>query len=302
MAGQIVSPILGPGRTGALAILGRAWFAFRRWPILPGIVLLVLVVTGVFAPLLAPHDPNLQDLMLRNAPPAWYPDGTSAHLLGADHVGRDVLSRVVFGARVSLLVVAVSMTSGILLGTAAGLIAGYLGGLADELIMRTVDVWMALPFVLIALVAVIVMGPSLALIMTLLAMFTWAGFVRFVRGEVLSLRERDYVALAKVAGCSTTRIMLFHILPGVTNTIIVVATLRVGTLILTEATLSFVGAGIPPPTPAWGLMVSEERAYITTAWWSAFFPGLAIFLVVMSLNFLGDWLRDRLDPRLRQQS
>ena len=166
--------------------------------------------------------------------------------------------------------------------------------------MRLVDVWMALPFVLLALVAVIVLGASLGLVIALLALFTWSSFVRFVRAEVLSLRERDYVALTRVAGCSTTRIILRHILPGVANTIIVITTLRVGQLILTEATLSFIGAGIPSPTPAWGLMVAEERSYIVTAWWSAFFPGLAIFLVVMSLNFMGDWMRDRFDPRLRQ--
>jgi peptide/nickel transport system permease protein len=195
---------------------------------------------------------------------------------------------------------AISLTSGVLLGTALGLIAGYVGGIVDELIMRIVDVWLALPFVLLALVAVILFGASLGLIMILLALFTWASFVRFVRAEVLSLRERDYVALAKVAGASTARIILIHILPGVANTIIVISTLRVGQLILTEATLSFIGAGIPAPTPAWGLMVAEERTYIVTAWWSAFFPGLAIFLVVMSLNFMGDWMRDHFDPRLRQ--
>ena len=289
-------------------ISSKVWQVLTRWPILPIIVLMLLVVAGLFAPLVAPADPLKQELTLRNAPPFWYTEYWSnqdefkatTRLLGADHVGRDVLSRVIHGARISLQVMAVSLTTGVIIGTSLGLLAGYLGGLADELIMRMVDVWLALPFVLLALVAVIVFGGSLLLVMILLALFTWASFVRFVRGEVLSLKERDYVALARIAGASTTRIVLRHILPGVMNTVIVVTTLRVGQLILTEATLSFIGAGIPAPTPAWGLIISEGRSYVTTAWWSTFFPGLAIFLVVMSLNFLGDWMRDRFDPRLRQ--
>ena len=215
-------------------------------------------------------------------------------------MGRDVLSRIIHGARVSLMVVAVATITGVFVGTTLGLVAGYFGGVIDELIMRIVDIWFALPFLLIALIAVILFGASLGLILALLALLTWASLVRFVRAEVLSLKERDYVALAKVAGASHVRIILRHILPGVSNTVIVVTTLHVGGLILAEATLSFVGAGIPSPTPAWGLMVSEARAYLSTAWWIALFPGLAIFLVVTSFNFLGDWLRDRLDPRLRQ--
>ena len=290
--------------------LGMVWYALRRWPILPLIVLALLVIAGLFAPQIAPQDPYKQHLALRNAPPFWYTEywaeqdkfAATDRLLGADHVGRDVLSRIIHGARVSLQVLAVSLTTGVIIGASLGLVAGYMGGFADEFIMRLVDVWLALPFVLIALVAVIVLGASLWLVMGLLAMFTWASFVRYVRGEVLSLKERDYVALAKVAGASNARIILRHILPGVLNTIIVITTLRVGQLILTEATLSFIGAGIPAPTPAWGLIVSEGRSYVTTAWWSTFFPGLAIFLVVMSLNFLGDWMRDRFDPRLRQLS
>ena len=276
------------------------WHGLRRWPIIPVAVLIALVVTGTFAPQIAPHDPLEQDLLLRNAPPFWHSEGTSMRILGGDHVGRDVLSRIVHGARISLIVVAVATVTGMLVGTTLGLIAGYLGGLVDELIMRMVDVWLALPFLLIALVAVILWGASLGLIIALLALLTWASLVRFVRAEVLSLKERDYVALAKVAGASNSRILIRHILPGIINTVIVVTTLHVGGLILAEATLSFVGAGIPAPTPAWGLMVSEARAHVSTAWWGAVFPGVAMFLVVMPLNFLGDWLRDRLDPRLRQ--
>ena len=215
-------------------------------------------------------------------------------------MGRDVFSRVVHGARISLLVTVISLSTGLTVGTMLGLVAGYMGGHVDEVVMRIVDVWYALPFLLLALVAAIVFGSSFTLVMVLLALLAWSAFVRNVRAEVLTLKERDYVALARVAGASNLRIIRKHLLPGVTNTILVIATLRVGQLILAEASLSFLGAGIPSPTPAWGLMISEGRDYAQTAWWTNVFPGSAIFLVVLSLNFLGDWLRDRLDPRLRQ--
>ena len=222
------------------------------------------------------------------------------HILGGDHIGRDLLSRIIHGARVSLTVTAISLTSGLLVGVSMGLVAGYFGGLLDEAIMRITDVWLGLPFILIAIVVVISLGQTMAILLGLLALLSWTPFVRNVRGEVLTLKERDYVALAKVVGASTFRILIWHILPGVINTVIVIATLRVGQLIQTEAILSFLGAGIPPPTPAWGAMVNDGRAFINDAWWVSFFPGVCIFLVVMSLNFFGDWLRDRLDPRLRQ--
>jgi peptide/nickel transport system permease protein len=220
--------------------------------------------------------------------------------MGNDHVGRDVLSRIIFGARISMIVVGISLASGMLVGISLGLISGWFGGILDEIIARTVDIWLALPFLLVALVVVVVLGQSLIVMIGVLAMVAWVPFVRNVRAEVLSLKERDYVALAKVSGASVPRILKTHIMPNVLNTIVVIATLNVGSLILTEATLSFLGAGIPSPTPAWGLMVAEGRDYLTTAWWVSVFPGIAIFLTVMSLNFLGDWIRDRLDPRLRQ--
>ncbi|MCH8310819.1 MAG: ABC transporter permease [Chloroflexi bacterium] len=222
------------------------------------------------------------------------------HILGGDNIGRDLLSRIIHGARVSLTVTAISLTSGLLVGISMGLVAGYFGGLLDEVIMRITDVWLGLPFILIAIVVVIALGQTMIILLCLLALLSWTPFVRNVRGEVLTLKELDYVSLARVAGASTFRILIWHILPGVTNTVIVIATLRVGQLILTEAILSFLGAGIPPPTPAWGAMVNDGRAFINDAWWIAFFPGVCIFLIVMSLNFFGDWMRDRLDPRLRQ--
>jgi peptide/nickel transport system permease protein len=287
-------------RTFRIPSLGAIWRIFRRYPVIPIFILSSLVVIGIFAPLVAPHDPL--DSVLRNtkAPPAWYAKGTANNLFGADYIGRDVLSRVIYGARVSLIVVSVATCSSFIVGTLFGLTTGYFGGRVDDIMMRLVDLWLGLPYLLIALVATVVFGHSFAVLVGLLALLAWPDFVRYIRAEVLSLKTRDYISLAKVSGASTLRIMFIHILPGVINTIIVLATLRIGQLIMMEAILSFLGAGIPPPTPAWGAMVAEGRDYLSDAWWISFFPGLAIFLVVMSLNFLGDWLRDYLDPRLRQ--
>ena len=284
--------------------IGLVYLFIRRWPILPGIVLAALVFSAIFAPWIAPQAPNVQALRDRNAPPVWLADEegtwTQSYLLGADQVGRDVLSRIIHGARISLAVAGVALLSGLLIGVTLGLVAAWYGGVIDEVIARAVDIWHALPFLLVAIVVVTLFGGSLTVLMGVLAMVSWAGFVRNVRADVLSLREREYVLMARVCGASAPRVIVRHILPGVVPTIMVIATLAVGGLILTEATLSFLGAGIPAPTPSWGLMVSEGREYLTTAWWSSFFPGLAIFLVVMSLNFMGDWIRDFTDPRLRQ--
>lgn len=221
-------------------------------------------------------------------------------MLGGDPVGRDLLSRLIHGARVSLAVAGVSLASGAIVGTALGVIAGYAGGFVDEVIMRLVDVWFSIPFLLLALVVVVVYEPSLTVILCLLALLSWSAFVRNIRGEILLLKTTDYVAIARIAGASPVRIVFRHIVPGVFNTILVIASLRVGQLILAEASLSFLGAGIPSPTPAWGVMVAEGRDYLDHAWWVATFPGVAILLTVLSVNFFGDWLRDRLDPRLRQ--
>ena len=274
----------------------------RNWPVLSIIILSVMVFIAVMAPLVSPHDPLFSSLRARNSPPVWYADGTWTYILGADTIGRDMVSRLFYGARISLMVMAFSLIFGTIIGTALGLIAGYFGGIVDEVIMRLVDIFLGLPFVLVAMVLALVLGTSLTTMIIVLAVLTWAGFVRNVRGEVLSLRERDYVALARIAGASLPRILLMHILPGVINTVLVIATLRSGQLILAESFLSFLGAGIPPPTPTWGAMIADGRNYLRDAWWISFFPGLAIFLTVMALNFLGDWLRDKLDPRLRQLS
>jgi peptide/nickel transport system permease protein len=286
--------------TGALKSIVSAWRFARRWPLIPMLVLLALVVVGIFAPLIAPYDPLKGKVIDRFEPPAWTAEGTSKYLLGTDHTGRDILSRIMYGGRISLMVVAVSLSAGFVVGTSIGVASGFLGGWWDEVIMRLVDIWYALPFLMIALVAVMLFGQSLKIVLVLLGLLAWVGFVRVVRAHTLSIKAMDYIAYARIAGASGPRIVLRHVVPMVINSAVVIATLNVGGLIMAEATLSFLGAGIPAPTPAWGTMIAEGRNYIASSWWVAFWPGCAIFMVVMSLNFFGDWLRDKLDPRLRQ--
>ncbi len=222
------------------------------------------------------------------------------YLLGTDHLGRDLFTRIIYGARISLVMAALTLLAGGTMGTALGLTAGWYGGWIDEAVMRVVDIILALPLILVALVLVVALGPSFQLIIVIMAIAIWPLFTRVTRGEVLRVKSADYIALARVAGAGTLRIMLVHILPGIANSVIVVATLLVGVVILLEAALSFLGAGVPPPTPAWGSMLAEGRDRIAIAWWISTLPGLAIFLTVLSLNLFGDWLRDALDPRLRQ--
>lgn len=306
MADDIARVITAP-RTARVS-LPKLLRGLRRWPIIPVFLLSVVVVCGVFAPWIAPDSPRKGDLRARMSPPAWLEGGTTEHLLGTDHLGRDVLSRMIFGARISLIVAAVTLGLGGTTGVILGLLAGWYGKWVDEIIMRVVDIALAIPLVLVALVMVVAVGQSFpdalggqtGLIILVLAAFFWVRFARLIRGEVLQLKTLDYVALAKVAGASTPRILFVHILPGVTNTLIVVATLQVGFVILVESTLSFLGAGVPPPTPAWGSMVAEGRDFLAGSWWISTMPGLAILLTVVSLNLFGDWLRDSLDPRLRQ--
>ena len=279
-----------------LGILRRV----RRLPLIPMTIILLVIVAGIFADLIAPHNPRVGILSERNTPPAWSSEGTSNHLLGTDQQGRDMLSRILHGARISLIVAAVTLPTGGTIGVVLGLLAGWYGGWVDELIMRLVDVLLALPLILVALVMVVSLGQSLEVILAVLAIWIWPRFARMVRGEVLRLRTMDYVALAQVSGASTLRILATHLFPGVINTLIIVATLQVGIVILVESTLSFLGAGVPPPTPAWGSMVSDGRDKLAVAWWISTLPGVAIMLTVMALNLFGDWLRDTLDPRLRQ--
>lgn len=262
--------------------------------------LVLFVFTGLAAPLIAPHDPERGDIRARNVPPAWVDGGSTEYLLGTDHLGRDLLSRVIFGARISLAVVVVTLGVGMVIGVTSGLVAGWYGGWIDELLMRVVDIKLAIPTILLALVLVLALGQSFLIIVVILAIAVWPRFARNTRGEVLQIKTMDFVALAQVAGASTPRILFVHIFPSVINTLIILATLEVGIVILLESTLSFLGAGVPPPTPAWGSMVADGRDRLAVAWWISTMPGLAIMMTVLSMNLFGDWLRDRLDPRLRQ--
>ena len=272
----------------------------RRWPILSIVILFTLVFAAAAADLIAPHDPVKATLSARRAPLMWEEGGSSEFILGGDLQGRDVLSRIIHGARVSLLVAGSAILIGMVFGTVYGLISGYFGGWIDEILMRIVEIFLAIPLIMAALVILVVAGASYFSVIAVLVLFSWVPFARQVRAETHALKVLDYVALARVAGARPHRILIRHILPGVLNTVIVVATLQVGSLILTESILSFLGVGIPPPTPAWGAMVADGRNYLASSWGIAFFPGMAIFLTVVGFNFMGDWIRDALDPRLRQ--
>ena len=332
-----------------IARISGALQTVRRLPIIPMFLLGGVIFLGIFANVVAPHDPTDGNLRERLLPPVWggpriaeklvvevpvsgqllyqvtleeaqgqdpniqmgetilmetgsgtRAAGSTRFLLGTDVLGRDILSRIIFGARISLIVAAVTLVVGGGIGVAVGLLSGYYGGWMDELLMRLVDIILSLPLILVALVLVVAVGQSFEMIIVVLALWIWPRFARMVRGEVLQLKTLDYVALARVSGASTVRILFVHLFPGTINTLIVVATLQVGIVILVEATLSFLGAGVPPPDPAWGSMVADGRDRLVDAWWVATMPGVAILITVMSLNLFGDWLRDTLDPKLRQ--
>jgi len=276
------------------------WQKVKRYPLIPlAILLFMLVIPAIFAPLVAPHDAFQGSLSHRLMPPFWQEGGSTEHILGTDKLGRDMLSRIIYGARVSLTVSLIAIFVGGIIGTALGLISGYFGGWTDAVIMRLVDISLSLPTILLALVLVAAVGPSFGTVITVLIVLLWARYARLVRGETLAIKELDFIARARVAGASHTRIMGKYIFPNVVNSLIVLATLQVGYVILLESALSFLGAGLPRAEPAWGVMVSDGRELIVTAWWVSMFPGLAIMLTVLSLNLMGDWLRDHLDPKLR---
>ena len=272
----------------------------KRYPLIPiGILAVVLVIPAIFATQIAPYDPLKGSLAKRLRPPAWQQGGSVDNLLGTDKLGRDILSRLIHGARVSLAVSMVAIFVGGIVGTIFGLISGYFGGRVDSVLMRLVDISLSLPTILLALVLVAAVGPSFGTVITVMVILLWARYARLVRGETLSIRERDFIARARVAGASHTRIMAKYIFPNVINSLVVLATLQVGYVILLESGLSFLGAGLPRPMPAWGLMIADGRELIVTAWWVSMIPGLAIMLTALALNLLGDWLRDHLDPKLR---
>ena len=282
-----------PWRIPSLRIEGFPW--------IPVIIIGIIALVAVFADFIAPYNPEIGVLGDRFRPPAWQAGGSQAHLLGTDHVGRDVLSRLIFGARVSMVVGFTAVIVAGVIGTGLGILSGYLGGWVDQVIMRITDTWLALPALTFAIFLAAVVGPSMWNIVIILAAVYWTRYARVIRGEVLSLRERDFVRLAIVAGCSKKTIMRRHILPNVVNSAIVLGTLMLGVVIVTEAALSFLGVGVPPPKPAWGLMLADgKKGLMAGYWWLTVLPGLCIMFMVLSANLIGDWLRVKLDPQLRQ--
>ena len=275
----------------------------RRLPALPVVLLLlVLVIPAIFANQIAPHDPTRGSLGNRLAPPVWQQGGSSEHILGTDKVGRDILSRIMYGSRISVIIAMIAIVVSGIIGTALGITAGYWGGWVDALIMRLVDISLSIPIILLGLVLVAALGPRTSTVIGVIVVLLWSRYARLARGETLAVRVQDFISRAQVAGSSHVRIMFKHILPNVFNSLVVLATLQVGFVIILESTLSFLGAGVPRPNPAWGLMVADGRELVASenGWWVSLLPGLAIMLVVLSMNLLGDWLRDRLDPKQRQ--
>jgi peptide/nickel transport system permease protein len=271
------------------------------FPLIPALILGGVAFVAIFANLLAPHNPEIGSLTARFKPPFWQTGGSAKYLLGTDQLGRDVLSRLIFGARVSMVVGFTAVIFAGTVGTTLGIISGYLGGWVDQVVMRITDTWLALPPLMFAIFLAAIVGPSMWNIVIILGLVYWTRYARVIRGEVLSLKEREFVRLAIVAGCSKWTIMYRHILPNVINSAIVLGTLMLGVVIITEASLSFLGVGVPPPEPAWGLMLSDgKQSLMVGRWWLSVLPGCCIMLMVLSANLLGDWLRVKLDPQLRQ--
>ena len=277
----------------------RTWA--RDLVALAGLAVIALTVAAaLLAPLVAPADPVKNDLLSRLTPPMWAQGGERAHPLGTDTLGRDLLSRLLYGARVSLVVALAAVALAGVVGVALGLVCGYYGGWLDDVVMRIGDIHLAFPVILLGFVVLSVVGASLATVIAVLAVTSWITYARIVRGEALSLRDRDFVEAARALGARDGYLLRRHVLPNVWPPIIVVATFSVARVIIAEASLSFLGMGVPPPAPTWGAMLDEGRNYLTTGWWLALFPGVAILLLVLGVNLVGDWLRDLLDPRLEK--
>jgi peptide/nickel transport system permease protein len=282
-------------RTAQLADLVRQTRRLRL-PWIPISIMLLLVICAVFAPLLAPHDPTRINMLAARTAPA----ETITYPLGTDVMGRDILSRLIYGARTSVFISLIALSTGALVGTALGLIAGYREGWLDVLIMRLADAALGFPTILVAMVIVVLLGAGIENIILAVALTVWARFARMIRGDVLSIKGLEFVTLAKIAGVSTPATIWRHIFPNTINTLMVITSLQVGQVILLEASLSFLGLGLPPGDPAWGIMVPEGRTVIIDTWWLSLFPGVAITVVVLAFNFFGDWMRDTLDPKLRR--
>ncbi|MDP0926159.1 ABC transporter permease [Paracoccus onubensis] len=263
-------------------------------------ILTIFILMAIFAAFIAPYEPSLPDLRARLAPPVWNEGGTMAHILGTDHLGRDMLSRLVYGSRIALLVGFFGVIVASLIGTAIGLIAGFVGGAVDSVLMAVVNTLLAVPNTLLYITVLAVFGQSLTLLIIVIGCINWTTFARVVRGEVLSIKQREFIEASRAIGQRPIVTMIRHILPNVLGPIIVIATMNVAMLIILEATLSFLGLGVQPPTVTWGRMLADGRDYVATAWWLAALPGVMITLLTLSLIFLGDWLRDRLDTRSDQ--
>ena len=299
------SPTASPADAPALArreklSLGKLVRALTALPWIPLIILLAVFFSALFGPDITPYDHGALDLSNALKPPFWQEGGSTANLLGTDNMGRDILSRIIMGARVSVVVAAFAILASGTVGAFMGMLAGYFGGKVDMVIMRLVDIQMSVPALALALILAAALEPGLKTVIIVIAVVYWTWYARIVRGEVLSLKERDFIALAKVAGCGTLSILLKHFFPNVVNTLLVLATLQMGSVIIYEASLSFLGLGIQPPDVSWGLMLSDARPYISVAWWTITLPGIAIVLTCLGSNLLGDWLRDTLDPKRRQ--
>ena len=299
-ASQVDSP-LRKVRKGSRPWRYQWWGRFLTDPaaVFGGVIILGMIIAAIGAPLLAPYDPNKTALILRNTPPFWEAHGSTAHLLGTDPVGRDLLSRLIYGARISLFIGLTVTILASVFGILLGLIAGYYESWIEELIMRVADLFLAFPFILLAITIISVLGAGLFNLILVLVITGWVQYARLVRGQVLSVKQNQYVDAARVAGAPSARILMRHILPNVAASVIVLATLQVAFVLLTEAALSFLGLGVNPSIPTWGSMVSDGRLYIYNAWWVITFPGIAIMVAVLGINMVGDWLRDILDPTLR---
>jgi peptide/nickel transport system permease protein len=270
-----------------------------KWGLAAAAVLLAIVASAVLAPWVSPHDPLAVDIRHRLSPPAWMPGGAPDHVLGTDQVGRDLLARVIWGGRVSLLVGVTAVMISASLGVLLGLGAGYAGGRTDTIIMTVLNVMLSFPFVLLALAVIAVLGPSLPNMILVLGVADWPLYGRVIRAETLSIREREFITASRALGTGHARIVFRQILPNLVSVIVVIATLQIARVIILESFLSFLGLGVQPPTPAWGNMLGEGRVYMLNSWWIAAFPGVAIFVTTLAINLMGNALRDWLDPYMK---
>lgn len=273
---------------------------YKDIPLMAILLLLPVILCGLFGQWFIPHDPTLMNPTMALRPPSWLVGEGWTHLFGTDYLGRDVFSRVIVGARASLVVSFVGVAIAGIIGVLLGLISAFFGGWVDAIVVMLIDIQRSMPPILLALLLAAAVGGGLTSIIVVIAIIYWTNYARILRGEVLSVKQRDYVVMAKVLGCPNSRILREHILPNVIDSAMIIATMQLGNAVMLEASLSFLGLGVQPPQVAWGKMIAESRLYIATAWWLPTFPGIALLITVLGANTFGDWLRDKLDPKLRQ--